>query len=343
MSIPVFFAPQQLTHRPGFEWMRGERILNPEAPERAEAILKALEKSSRFSLRAPTTIPLQEISRLHDPALLRALATAERELGPEAEVIPSTFPSGRERRADPDNLRHLGAFVNDTGTPFTRHTLAAAQWSAAAAHAAALQVRDHGERLTYALSRPPGHHASGTHFGGYCYFNNAALAARTLPGRVALLDIDFHHGNGTQEVFWEDDRVFFASIHGDPRTCYPFHWGHPDERGGGRGKGFNLNVPLPLGADGAAYLEALDTRVLPQLRAFAPQSLVLSAGLDTFVGDPMGGFTLTREDLHQVGVRVGLLGLPTVVIQEGGYLMAELGANAVALLEGVAEGLALAG
>src|SRR5690606_35046850 len=205
-------------------------------------------------------------------------------------------------------------FVTDTGTPFSRHTLASAQWSAAAAESAALLVRDTGERLAYAVSRPPGHHASATHFGGYCYFNNAALAARTLPGRVALLDIDFHHGNGTQELFWEDDRVYFASLHGDPRTCYPFHWGHPDEVGGGRGKGFNLNVPLPLGTDGQAYLHALDALVIPKIKAFAPESVVLSAGLDTYVGDPMGGFTLTREDLHQVGVRVGRLGLPTVVV-----------------------------
>lgn len=173
-----------------------------------------------------------------------------------------------------------------------------------------------------------------------CYFNNAAIAARTLGrrGKVAILDIDFHHGNGTQAIFWRSPSVLFASIHGDPRAYYPFFSGYAGERGVGRGAGFTLNVPLPGGCDGQGYFEVLDGPVATAIAQYAPAALIVSAGLDTFVDDPIGDFALVLADYSEMGERIGRWGLPIVAVQEGGYSTAELGPNAVALLRGLASG-----
>ena len=177
-------------------------------------------------------------------------------------------------------------------------------------------------------------------FGGFCYFNNNAIAAHYLSryGRVAVLDIDYHHGNGTQSLFYRDPSVLFVSIHADPTDAFPYFAGFPEESGAGRGLGYNMNLALPRGTDGAHYLRVLDDHVVPALVAFAPDALVLSAGLDTYHLDPVGDFELTTEDLHEVGRRLGRLRLPTAVIQEGGYYTPDLGLNATALLRGIAAG-----
>jgi acetoin utilization deacetylase AcuC-like enzyme len=203
-----------------------------------------------------------------------------------------------------------------------------------------------GERSAYALCRPPGHHAAAAMYGGFCYLNNAAIAAQWLRQqcgeRVAVLDIDYHHGNGTQMIFYADPSVLFCSLHADPNEDYPFYWGGPDERGAGAGLGYNRNWPLPLGTDDAGYLAAVDD-ALAVIADYAPEYLVVSVGFDTAVGDPVGGFTLTPGGLAAVGEAIAALGLPAVLVQEGGYRLDMLAANSLAFLHPFADHASIQG
>jgi acetoin utilization deacetylase AcuC-like enzyme len=201
-----------------------------------------------------------------------------------------------------------------------------------------------GERAAYVLTRPPGHHAGANFFGGYCFVNNAAVAAQAAldagAAKVAILDVDYHHGNGTQAIFFERADVYFASIHGDPRTEYPFYLGHADERGAGAGLGCNLNLPLAAGSSVAEWFAALDL-ALAALRAYAPDVLIVSLGVDTYAGDPISHFGLQWPDFHVLGQRLADFGRPTLLVQEGGYATADIGLNVRAVLDGF-DGLALA-
>jgi acetoin utilization deacetylase AcuC-like enzyme len=192
-----------------------------------------------------------------------------------------------------------------------------------------------GAPAAYALCRPPGHHAGPGYYGGFCLLNNAAIAARSLAtlGRVAVVDVDFHHGNGTQDVFWEDPEVLYVSLHGDPAAHYPHFTGGADETGGGPGRGATRNLPLPDGTGDDAYLAALG-QAMDQVAAFEPATLVVSAGFDTFEDDPIGAFKVTTGGFRRIGAALAAAGRPTVVVQEGGYAVEALGANAVALLDG---------
>jgi acetoin utilization deacetylase AcuC-like enzyme len=194
-----------------------------------------------------------------------------------------------------------------------------------------------GARSAAALTRPPGHHAGADFFGGYCFLNNAALAAQTLRDggawHVAVLDIDYHHGNGTQSILYERADVLTVSLHGDPRTEYPFFLGFADEHGAGAGEGFNLNLPLPKGARFDVWSHALD-RALAAIATFRADALVVALGVDTFEGDPISGFLLKSTDYLRVGARIAMAGLPTVFVMEGGYAVAEIGVNVVNVLEG---------
>jgi acetoin utilization deacetylase AcuC-like enzyme len=197
-----------------------------------------------------------------------------------------------------------------------------------------------GERAAYGLCRPPGHHAARSMAGGYCFFNNAAIAAeaivRATGERVAILDVDYHHGNGTQQIFWRRGDVRYVSLHADPERQFPFFLGWPDETGEGEGSGANLNIPLPAGTDDAAYLVALD-RGLDAIAATPGDLVVVSLGFDTYGHDPIGDFALTTAAYHECGRRVAALGRRLVILQEGGYHRPSLGANARAWLRG-AEG-----
>jgi acetoin utilization deacetylase AcuC-like enzyme len=237
----------------------------------------------------------------------------------------------------PTNFQaRLGLFSYDAGTPLTAGTWTAARAGVDCALSAAQAVAG-GARAAFALTRPPGHHAGADFFGGYCFLNNAALAAQWLRDagvdRVAVLDIDYHHGNGTQAIFYDRPDVFFASVHGDPRTEYPFYLGHADERGEGAGAGFNLNVPLPRGTAFPAWRDGM-AHALRGISAFGAQVLVVSLGVDTFSGDPVAGFGLETPDYLRVGEDLAAAGLPTVFVFEGGYAVAEIGVNAVNVLEG---------
>jgi acetoin utilization deacetylase AcuC-like enzyme len=234
-----------------------------------------------------------------------------------------------------------GYYCIDTFTPINRNAYPAARRAVACALTAARLVLE-GRRIAYALVRPPGHHAERRVFGGFCYFNNAAVAAQLLSehGKVAMLDIDYHHGNGQQDIFWERSDVLTISIHGHPRFAYPFFSGFEEERGAGPGEGFNINYPLPEQQDGAQYRKALH-KALAEVRRFEPMFLVVCLGLDTAKRDPTGSWSLGPKDFEQNGEAIGALRLPTLVVQEGGYRTRTLGANARSFFQGLRAGAQL--
>ncbi|MFT4702520.1 MAG: acetoin utilization deacetylase AcuC-like enzyme [Bradymonadia bacterium] len=336
MPVPAYFHPDQLTFKPKYEWAFGTQVGHPETTARAESILRALTADSGFEVSEPEPIKLSLLRKTHSPKLITLYRAAER-LGPEETFYPSVFPKAQVGKGDPTNVKHAGAFCFDSGTPLSAQTWTASRWSASCAAQAAYTVLA-GAPVAYALSRPPGHHATRSYFGGYSYFNNSAIAARILQklGRVAVLDIDFHHGNGTQTIFESNPDVLSVSIHGDPLEFYPYFCGYPNERGAGAGEGYNLNITLPRGATGEDFIGALVSQAMPAIEGFAPDALVVSAGFDTFHKDPVGDFELQTSDYEAVGRLVASLKLPTAVIQEGGYFAPALGDNVVSLLSGLA-------
>jgi acetoin utilization deacetylase AcuC-like enzyme len=329
--MKVVYGETHQRHAPEQEFTREGFIPYFECPQRAEAILQTLRESPGFEIIAPGTYPAELLLQIHDPGYLHFLEhvyDAWVKAGePPSGVVPVTFAQGG--RCPADLVNQAGYYCFDT-TPIVGGT-----WEAALAAArCALSGADlllGGERAVYTLCRPPGHHAAAALCGGYCYLNNAALAAARLGGRVALLDIDYHHGNGTQEIFYTSDQVFFLSLHADPDRAYPFFWGRADECGAGKGEGCTRNLPLPAGADDRLYLEALD-QALGLIRNFGPDFLVLSAGFDLLAGDPLGDFAVTLEGLQRIGERLAGLRLPALVVQEGGYNLERLGPAALNLL-----------
>jgi acetoin utilization deacetylase AcuC-like enzyme len=261
----------------------------------------------------------------------------------ELDALPSVWPvRGFRHDVEPANFAaRMGLYSFDAGTPLTAGTWAAAEAGAACAVAAARALRGPAApRATVALTRPPGHHAGRDFFGGYCFLNNAAIAAQTLlddggARRVAVIDVDYHHGNGTQSLFYERADVLTVSIHGDPRTEYPFYLGHADERGAGAGEGCNLNLPLPPGTGYSHWRASLMTG-LQRAGDFGADALVVPLGVDTYEGDPISGFLLASPDYLQLGRDLAAMRLPVVFTLEGGYAVVAMGVNVVNVLEGFA-------
>jgi len=291
----------------------------------------------------PTNHGLEPILAVHNAdfvAFLRTIyADSAAYFGEASPVFTWTFATRHAGRKPRSFLGLKGYYAFGFGTPILEGTWTAAYWSVQCALTAADLVCA-GEQAAYALCRPPGHHAAADLYGGFCYLNNAAIAARHLQGkdmaRIAILDIDYHHGNGTQAIFYADPAVLYCSLHAHPDDDYPYYWGAADECGIGPGAGTNRNWPLPPGTSNASYLAALDEALLA-VRAFAPRYLVVSAGFDTAGQDTIGRFELTTEGLREVGGRIAGLALPTVVVQEGGYSLERLGQDAVAFLRAFAE------
>jgi acetoin utilization deacetylase AcuC-like enzyme len=311
-------------------------VPHPEVSERAQRIVAAVEAApDAFELRTPAPLESGDLEQVHDPRMLAFLA-ASAELAPERALYPSVFSVGGFGSHAETRAPRIGDFCFDTGTPVDRTTFEAARWSAASAQSAARAVAD-GERLAYGLCRPPGHHAARDHFGGYCYLNNAAIAATLLRqhGRVAIVDIDYHHGNGTESIFYDDPEVLTISVHADPACAYPHMSGYAVSSGRGAAEGTNLNVPLAPRCGAAAFADALRRTVLPRVASFAPDYWILAVGFDTYGRDPLGHFDLDTPDFDTVGRMLAGAGLPTVVLQEGGYHVADLGANVVAFLRGL--------
>jgi acetoin utilization deacetylase AcuC-like enzyme len=280
----------------------------------------------------------------HDPGLVAFLRdghTAWRDAGGPEVMIADTFRSprwagGGRRSASP--LAAPGWWCFDTATPIVAGSYRAARAATDVALTAAELIAD-GHGVAYGLTRPPGHHAGEDYLGGFCLFNHAAVAARALTagGRVAVLDIDVHHGNGTQDIFWRTPEALYVSLHGDPDHLYPYFSGFADEIGEGPGRGTTRNLPLPAGTDDTRYLDALEL-ALTIVDGFEPAALVVSMGLDTASSDPIGSLALTTDGLYEAGRRIGALRRPTVLLQEGGYAIEDLGALAHALITGVHAG-----
>ena len=340
----TFYNEQHGQHHGRFEIFRGEMVPCFEKPERADSVLAELGRRGLGKIVTPHGVPLMTLERVHTPRYLHFLRGAWNEwlaLAPAnagKDAFPAVWPV-RSLRSDiePDNFcAKLGLYSMDSGTPITAGTWTAAKTGADCAVNAAHALRL-GERSTFALTRPPGHHAGADFFGGYCFLNNAALAAQHLlddgARKVAIIDIDYHHGNGTQSIFYGRDDVLFISIHADPRSEYPFYLGHADERGEGAGQGFNMNLPLAPGSSVKAWFTALETACI-RIGGFAPDALVVSLGVDTFAGDPLSRFALQSADYLKVGERLAYLNVPTAFIFEGGYAVKELGTNVVNVLEG---------
>ncbi len=340
----IFYNHQHTLHQGKVEMFRGELVPCFEVPARVDHVLAELQRRRFGTLQAPQAFDDAVLARIHSPRYLDFLKHAWDEwvaLDPAnaaRDALPSVWPV-RTLRSDvlPTNFAaRMGLFSMDAGSPLTSGTWAAARAGADCALSAASHVAG-GARSAFALTRPPGHHAGADFFGGYCFLNNAALAAQQLRdqgvARVAVLDLDYHHGNGTQAIFYDRPDVYFTSIHGDPQTEYPFYLGYADESGAGAGLGFNRNLPLPRGTGFARWREAMAT-ALHDIQAFGAQALVVSLGLDTFVGDPISGFQLTSDDYLRVGEDLAAAGLPTVWVFEGGYAVAEVGVNAVNVLQG---------
>lgn len=340
--MKIFYSDLHFQHAPAFEvFDGGVRVPTFEVPERAERILAALRKTDWAEIHPPVDFGLDPILAVHDRDYVEFLASAWTEwlaTDPEAEsatdksaLLPATFALRGQAHRAKSLLGRAGYYMMDLSAPIVAGTYAAALASANCALSAA-QAITHASSA-FALCRPPGHHAGKSHCGGYCYFNNAAIAAHWLSahGKVALLDIDYHAGNGTQNIFYERGDVLSISIHADPAFEYPYYAGYAEERGTGAGLGFHHNFPLPAGTGDEEYLATLNA-ALHLIREFQPTALVISAGMDIYSEDPLGKIRITREGIRQIGARITELQLPTAVIMEGGYNNDALGDNVVAFL-----------
>lgn len=340
--MDVFYSDSHLQHDPPFEIFEGgEKVANFEVPERAVRILAALQQTSWAKIQAPHDFGLESILAVHDTGYIEFLQTAYTEwLEVETEtqqeksaLLPAIFPSGNWRHKPESLLGRAGYYMNDLSAPITAGTYKAALDSANCAISGARAILS-GQKTSFALCRPPGHHAGKSSCAGYCYINNAAVAANWLSkqGRTAILDIDYHAGNGTQDIFYERPDVLTISIHADPDQEYPYFCGYVDESGAGAGLGFHRNYPLPKGTDSISYLDTL-REALSMISVYGAEFLVISAGMDIFDGDPLGKFTVTKSGIHQIGQEIAKLNLNNLVIMEGGYNNAALGENIVTFLE----------
>lgn len=331
-----FFHPEQLLHHPRSYYSRGQMRTPQEVPERAQNLLKAA-KALGFEIQQPADFGLDPLLAVHGAPYLAFLEEAWlrwKEV-PEDwgdEVMSNIFV--REPNALRGILAQAGRYLADGSCPVGELTWRSAYWSAQSAVAAAKAIVD-GEPAAYALCRPPGHHARSEAAGGFCYVNNAAVAAQVLRERfqrVAVLDTDMHHGQGIQEIFYARNDVLYVSIHGDPTNFYPGVAGFDDERGEGEGEGFNLNLPMPHGASEDLFMEKLE-QSLAAVKDFQADALVLSLGFDIYELDPQSKVAVTREGFARLGERIRSLGLPCVIVQEGGYHLETLESNAQAFFD----------
>ena len=306
-----------------------------EAPVRIAALLRELEPSGMFRRLEPRRFPDRWLEAVHDRRMVDYFEKVCATLRPGHAVYPYVFPIRNQTRPPRELAVRAGYYCIDTFTPLSLNAFLAARRAVDCALTAAEEVLA-GTDVAYALVRPPGHHAERRAFGGFCYFNNGAVAAEYLSryGRVAMLDLDYHHGNGQQEIFWRRGDVLTVSIHGDPRFAYPYFSGFAEEVGEGEGNGANLNLPLGEAVDGVRHRKAL-AKALARIAAFAPAYLVVCLGLDTARRDPTGTWSLAREDFRLMGRTLGALPLPSVVVQEGGYNTRSIGGNARAFFEGL--------
>jgi len=336
--MKVFYSEAHRKHEPPFEVFDGGlRVPYLENSDRMDRILHALSGTDWADILEPTDFGLDPIHSVHDKEYVDFLATSWTEwLATDSQdkstLLPSTFALRRHPHKPTSLLGRAGYYMMDLSACIVEGTYQASLASANCALSAAQAVADR-EHSAFALCRPPGHHAGKDYAGGYCFINNAAVAANSLAvkDRVALLDIDYHCGNGTQDIFYERDDVLTISIHADPNFEYPHFAGYEDERGTGKGLGFHQNFPLLTRTDDAAYLSTLD-HALELIHEFKPTYLVLSAGMDIYADDPLGKIKVTTDGIIEIGKRISALDLPTVIVMEGGYNNDVLGKNITGFL-----------
>jgi len=336
--LKAVYSELHRSHDPQFFLVRGVVQRTTEQPERADRLLAGV-RAGGHTLIEPTEFGQGPRARVHSADYLRFLADAWDEwvaLGDAgSEMIANIHPVRHAATYPTHIVGQLGWHTSDTACPIGPGTWKGACAATDVAVTAAQLVMD-GERASYALCRPPGHHAFADAAGGFCFLNNSAIAAahlRQMHERVAILDVDVHHGNGTQGIFYDRADVLTISIHADPASFYPFVWGHAHERGAGRGLGANLNIPLPLGTGDDGFMAAL-AQAKAMIAAYAPGALVIALGLDASKDDPLAGLAVTTDGFHRIGAAIASIGLPTVFVQEGGYLSDILGANLTAVLGG---------
>ena len=344
--MKVFYSETHRQHEPPFEVFDGGlRVPYLENPDRMDRILNALRTVDWANVIEPTDFGLDPILDVHDKEYLDFLASAWTEwlaTDPKdpSTLLPATFALRRQPHKPKSLLGRAGYYIMDLSACIVAGTYSAALASANCALSAAQTVANgaalsesRDKRSAFALCRPPGHHAGKDYAAGYCFINNAAVAANWLSskGRVAVLDMDYHCGNGTQDIFYERDDVLTISLHADPDFEYPSYAGYADERGAGSGLGFHRNFPLPRGTGDEAYLETLE-QAHQLIREFKPTYLVVSAGMDIYADDPLGTIKISTAGIGEIGKRIAELGLPTVVVMEGGYNNDALGRNMVTFL-----------
>lgn len=336
----IVYSPDHALQEGRSELHDGKIVPCFESPRRAALVLAQVEAAGLGPVEAPQRFGLDPVRRVHAADYVEFLEAAWDawvvEHG-DHDALPFTWLAPGMRRVLPDHIDgQLGYYAFDAGTPITAGTFRAAGVAADVALTGAHRLAD-GAPCAFALGRPPGHHAGRAHYGGYCFFNNAAIAAQALrdrgAARVAVLDVDYHHGNGTQEIFYDRGDVLFVSLHADPKQEYPYFLGFADETGSGAGEGATANYPLPFGTGWDIYAEALD-HALGRIAAFGAEAVVVSLGVDAYKGDPISRFRLDTPDFAALGRRLAGLRRPTLLVMEGGYAVEAIGLNVAAVLRG---------
>ncbi len=334
------FSPDHVLRSARTELYGGELVRPHESPERAQIVLERVQAQRLGQVIAPASFGAAPLLRVHDPEYLEFLAHAWGEwvaAGNRGEAIPDCWPARRMSQRRPASIMgRLGYYAMAGETSISQGTWEAARAAADVALTGALQIKE-GASAAFALCRPPGHHAARDLYGGYCFLNNAAIAAQYLrdggAARVAILDVDFHHGNGTQDIFYARPDVLYVSLHGDPADAFPYFSGYAEETGSEAGSGFTLNLPLPPGTEWATWQDALRV-ALRRIAHFRADALIVSLGVDTFAQDPISFFRLQCADFFSYGQMIGACALPTLFVLEGGYAVGEIGINVVNVLTG---------
>lgn len=339
----IYYSERQQAHVPRHFVFRGRQRPNPEVPERVEELLKGAVTVCDAEIQEPRDFGLKFVSQVHTARYLDFLQTAHSEWkllpGSADEIVPNVHPRDSRAPYPTGVLARAGYHMYDLSCPISEKTWLSAIWSAHCSASAASAVAC-GAPFAYALCRPPGHHAGTEFAGGFSYINNAAVAATVLRkkfDRVAVVDVDVHHGNGTQDIFYHRNDVLTISLHGDPAEYYPFYTGFSHETGEDIGHGFNLNIPLARNSGDHAYLQAM-TGAIRRLERFSPEALVVSLGLDAYENDPLAFLRITTEGFDRIARVLGALKLPAVFVQEGGYMSADLGRNLASFLRGFERG-----
>ncbi|MCX6732259.1 MAG: histone deacetylase family protein [Candidatus Roizmanbacteria bacterium] len=331
----ILSAGSQKDHNPQFEIFNGEQTSHSEVPARIDTIEKALRREKFQIDKTFSPVPKSLLLKTHKVDYVKFISQASRELKNNESLYPSIFNMGRGQGVT-NSMTKMGNFSSDMYTPILPSTYKSAFESASIAYSAAQKLQQGKIQKGYTLCRPPGHHATSSLMGGYCYFNNTAIAANYLSsyGKVAVLDVDLHHGNGTQEIFYQRKDVLTVSIHADPRFKFPYYTGFVNETGEGLGKGFNVNYPLAEKTGDKKYQATLEKALLV-IKKYRPTYLVVALGLDTFIEDPIGFFSLTTEYYQKMAETIAHLQVPILIVQEGGYNTEKLGNNAVSFIKGM--------